>query len=130
MAYRIRHRRQHALDNLKELRRLTHMIHDADKLDARPADPPFEQITMTFLCPPGFEPAAFLITALDKEGRSFTNAPTDQPALALRLATVALDFASQHAIVHIQAEKMKASPIVQVPAGAMPPTWRGPEGRG
>lgn len=106
------------------------MIHDADKPEMRPTDPPFEQITLTFLCPPGFEPAAFLITALDKEGKSFTNAPTDQPALALRLATVALDFASQHAIVHIQAEKMKASPIVRVPAGAMPPTWRGPEGRG
>ena len=128
MAFKIRHRQPRALDNLKELRRLAHMIQDADTLDARPADPPFEQITMTFLCPPGFEPAAFLITALDKEGRSFTNAPTDQPALSLRLATVALDFASQHAIVHIQAEKMK-SPIVHAPAGSVP-TWPGPEGRG
>lgn len=90
--------------------------------------PEFEQIPITFLCPPGFEPAAFLITALDKEGRSFTNAPTDQPELSLRLATVAMDFASQHAIVHIQAEKMK-SPIVHAPAGSVP-TWPGPEGRG
>ena len=35
--------------------------------------PEFEQVTMTFLCPPGFEPAAFLITAVNKEGQSFTN---------------------------------------------------------
>lgn len=89
------------------------------------AKPEFEQITMTFLCPPGFEPAAFLITALDKEGRSFTNAPTDQPAVSLRLATLALDFASQHAIVKMQAQ----STIIKPPPGPIP-TFPGPEGRG
>ncbi len=88
-------------------------------------NPEFEQITMTFLCPPGFDPKAFLITALDKEGRSFTNAPTDQPAVALRLATLALDFASQHAIVKMQAQ----STIIKPPPGAIP-TFPGPEGRG
>ncbi len=92
-------------------------------------NPEFEQITMTFLCPPGFAPAAFLITAMNKEGQSFTNAPTEQPALALRLATLSMDFASQHAIVHIQAEKMKAPLIQRVPAGSVP-TFPGPEGRG
>lgn len=91
--------------------------------------PEFEQVTMTFLCPPGFEPAAFLITAMNKEGKSFTNAPTDQPALALRLATLAVDFASQHAIVHIQAEKKQTALIQRVPAGTVP-TSSGPEGRG
>ncbi len=87
--------------------------------------PEFEQITVTFLCPPGFEPAAFLIAALNKEGQSFTNAPTEQPALTLRLATLALDFDSQHAIVKMQAQ----STIIKPPPGPIP-TFPGPEGRG
>ena len=86
--------------------------------------PEFEQVTMTFLCPPGFEPAAFLITAVNKEGQSFTNVPTDQPTLALRLATVAMDFASQHAILKIQAQSTLVKPVSLVT------TFPGPEGRG
>lgn len=98
------------------------MVQDAD-------NHPLEQINIAFVCPPGFEPAAFLIVALNKQGQSYTNAPIEQPALALRLGTVALDFVSQHAVVHIQREQMKQSPIIQAAAGSIP-TWRGPEGRG
>lgn len=99
------------------------MLEDADQQAKE-----FQQITVTYLCPPGFEPAAFLITALDKEGRSFTNAPTDQPAVALRLATVAMDFASQHAISAMQSRRERSA-IIRAPAGSIP-TFPGPEGRG
>jgi len=95
-----------------------------------PVDQAYKQVTLTFVCPPSFDPAAFIITAMNKEGQHFTNAPTNQPHLALRLATLALDFASYRAVLHIQQELLKKSPIVQVPPGTTLPEWKGPEGRG
>ena len=88
-------------------------------------NPEFKQVTITLLCPPGFEPAAYLITALNKEGKSFTNAPIEQPALCLILAKSAMDFAAQHAVANLQAQNT----IVKPSPGPIP-TFPGPEGRG
>lgn len=76
-----------------------------------------QQVNLPFVCPPGFEPAVFIITAMDKNGQHYSNGPLPQPHLALRLATLALDFASQHAVLHIQKQLMKESPIITVPPG-------------
>lgn len=98
--------------------------------DAQEGDPEqkFDQVTMTFLCPPGFTPAAFIITALDANGQSFTNAPTTQPHLTLRLGQLAMDYAAQVAILHMQTTLKKQSPIIAAPAGSLPP-WPGQGGR-
>src|SRR3972149_1816735 len=74
------------------------MIKDADKIQT----PTLRSIPMAFLCPPGFEPAAFLITAINQSGQSYTNAPIEQPHLTLHLATLALNFASQLAVKCMQ----------------------------
>lgn len=97
--------------------------------EAGPPQSQFKQVPMMFLCPEGYEPAAFIITAIDRNGQHFTNAPTTQPHLSLRLATLALDYASQHAVLHIQKQMQKESPILQVPPGTTLPAWKGPEGR-
>ena len=101
------------------------MIKDADKIQT----PTLRSIPMAFLCPPGFEPAAFLITAINQSGQSYTNAPIEQPHLTLHLATLALNFASQLAVKCMQTARQKESPILQMPAGSIPP-WDGPAGRG
>lgn len=93
-----------------------------------PAEPKLQQTQMGFLHPPGFEVAAFLIVAIDKNGQPYTNAPP-HTAVALRLATLAMDFASQKAIVHMQKSDTEQSRIVTAPAGAVPP-WIGRAGRG
>ena len=93
-----------------------------------PAEPKLQQTQMGFLHPPGFEVAAFLIVAIDKNGQPYTNAPP-HTAVALRLATLAMDFASQKAIVHMQKTDQDRSRIVTAPAGTVPP-WIGREGRG
>jgi hypothetical protein len=92
------------------------------------AEPKLQQTQMGFLHPPGFEVAAFLIVAIDKNGQPYTNAPP-HTAVALRLATLAMDFASQKAIVHMQKSDTEQSRIVTAPAGAVPP-WIGRAGRG
>ena len=84
------------------------------------AEPQLQQTQMGFLHPPGFEVAAFLIVAIDKNGQPYTNAPP-HTAVALRLATLAMDFASQKAIVHMQKSDTEQSRIVAAPAGAVPP---------
>lgn len=90
----------------------------------------FSHVPVTFLCPEGFVPAAFIITAIDRNGQHFTNAPTAQPHLTLRLATLALDYASQHAVLYMQKHIMEnKSSIVTVPPGTTLPEWKGPEGR-
>ncbi len=100
-----------------------------DEQDGKPPEQAFDQVTMTFLCPPGFKPAAFIITAMDANGQSFTNAPTTQPHLALRLGQLAMDYAAQVAILHMQTELKKKSPIIAAPSGSLPP-WPGPAGQG
>lgn len=107
------------------------MTENPPKFDeAGTPEPQFDSIPITFVCPPGFQPAAFIITAINAQGQHFTNAPTAQPHLSLRLATLALDFASQHAVLHIQRQLQKESPILTVPPGTTIPNWNGPEGRG
>ncbi len=105
---------------------------DASKTDeaGQETPRPLTEMQIGFLHPPGFEPAAFLVVAIDKNGNSFTNAPTDHPALMLRLGTVGLDFVSQRAVLHMQAVAQAKSPIVQVPAGMSFPPFPGPVGRG
>ena len=92
------------------------------------AEPQLQQTQMGFLHPPGFEVAAFLIVAIDRNGQPYTNAPP-HTAVALRLATLAMDFASQKAIVHMQKSDQEQSRIVTAPAGTVPP-WIGRTGRG
>ena len=87
-----------------------------------------QETPMSFLHPPGFEVVAFLIVGINRDGQSYTNAPP-HTAVALRLATVAMDYASQHAIVQMQKSDDTRSRLVTVPAGAVPP-WIGKEGRG
>jgi hypothetical protein len=120
------------LDHLQQ-KGLT-MLRDTDKsepvadLAAVPNEPTaLQQVSLTFLCPPGFEPAAFLITAINKNGQPYTNAPTTQPHLVLHLATLAMNFASQVAIASMQRPIAKSA-IITAPAGSVPP-WNGPEGR-
>ena len=104
---------------------------DASKTDeaGQEAPRPLTEMKIGFLHPPGFEPAAFLVVAIDKNGNSFTNAPTDYPAVMLRLGTIGLDFVSQRAVLHMQAVDRAKSPILQVPAGMELPPFRGPAGR-
>jgi len=96
--------------------------------EAGQPEPTLNTIQMGFLCPHGFEPAAFMIVAIDRQGKHFTNAPP-QEALALRLGTIAIDYVSQRAVLKMQAEALKKSPIITAPAGSIPP-FPGPAGRG
>lgn len=101
------------------------MIQDADKIKTDEAGHPeqaMQQIPIAFVCPPGFKPGAFMIVAMDREGKHYTNAPLHLPNLTLRLATIGLDFASQRAIVHMQQGMEKPSPIIQPPSGLVLPS--------
>ena len=103
------------------------MLQDTDKQtdEAKPAS---KTIQVGFVCPEGFEPAAFFVVAMDKEGRDFINT-TNQPNVALHLATIGLQFASKQAITHMQREQQERSRIVVAPAGSVP-SFPGPAGRG
>lgn len=58
---------------------------------------------LPFECPEGFEPVTFLITALDKEGRAYSNAPVqDAPEAALILALHALMFVNRAVAARLQ----------------------------
>lgn len=86
------------------------------------------EVQVTFLCPPGFNPKAFLIAALNETGQSFINAPTTQLPVALRLGTVAMDYVSQQSVLHMLKQD-QTKPLIEVPPGVVPP-WAGPVGRG
>lgn len=103
------------------------MLQDADK-QSDEQKPASKTIQVGFVCPEGFEPAAFFVVAMDKEGRDFINT-TNQPNVALHLATIGLQFASKQAITHMQREQQEKSRIVVAPAGSIP-TFQGPAGRG
>lgn len=108
------------------------MIQDADKIKTDEAGTPemaMQEIPIAFVCPPGFEPGAFMIVAMDREGKHYTNAPLHLPHVMLRLATIGLDFASQRAILHIQENVKPKSAIVAPPPGLVVTPWRGPEGK-
>ena len=102
------------------------MLQDADKQTEE--NPASKTLTGAFACPPDFEPEFFLIVALDKEGRHFTNTPA-QPPLALRLATIGIDFAAKQSITSMLQRDGAKSNIVVAPAGSVP-TFPGPAGRG
>lgn len=105
------------------------MVHDTDKPKIDEAEvPKMKTIQVGFNCPPGFEPACFIITAMDKNGNPFTNAPA-QPNLALHLARLAIDFATERAVRFMQGEMKRPPSIITAPAGSIPP-WEGPAGRG
>lgn len=108
------------------------MIQDTDKIKTDEAGPPetaMQQIPLVFVCPPGFELGAYMIVAMDREGKHYTNAPLHAPNLMLRLATIGLDFASQRAILHMQENVKPKSSIVAPPPGLVVPPRRGPEGK-
>ena len=101
------------------------MIQDTDKMQTDEASSPeqaMQQIPIAFVCPPGFQPAAFMIVAIDQHGKHYTNAPVQIPHLALRLGTIGLDFVSQQAVMHIQEGLKKKSPIIQPPSGLVLPS--------
>ena len=75
-----------------------------------------EPLSINFLVPPGFKPTAYLIVAVDENGQSFINAPTDQPHACLLLAQKAIDFAVPLAGQWIQQKKLAESTIIQAPA--------------
>lgn len=108
------------------------MIQDTDKTKTDEAGTPetaMQQIPLAFVCPPGFEPGAYMIIAMDRDGKHYTNAPLHLPHVTLRLATIGLDFASQRAIMHIQEDAKPKSAIVAPAPGLVVPPWRGPEGK-
>ena len=104
------------------------MLQDADKQTNETGEKPANKtVQIGFVCPEAFEPAAFFVVAMDKEGREFVNT-TNQPHLALHLATIGIKFASKMAVEHIQHEARQKSPIIKA-SGVIPP-WPGPAGRG
>lgn len=111
-------------------------LHDTDKATcgdpASQPNTPVKLVTtkMGFQHPEGFEPAAFLIIGMSKEGKPFINMPYDQPHLCLHLATIALARASELAVTQMQEALKKKSPILAPPPGLTIPPWRGPAGQG
>lgn len=137
MAFKIRlatkQRRKNYHAYLQRMQEAIHrggvMLQDSDKkpkIDE--AAPSSKTVQVGFVCPEAFEPAAFFVVAIDREGREFINT-TPQPAVALHLATLGLQFASKQAINHIQREMAEKSRIIVAPAGSVP-TFTGPAGRG
>jgi hypothetical protein len=107
-------------------------MYDSDKPEPEEAAEPVKLVTtaMGFQHQPGFEAAAYLIIGMDKDGQTCINMPNLQPHLCLHLATMALQKASQLAVLTLQQAILKEqNRVVVAPAGAMPP-WNGLSGRG
>jgi len=83
-------------------------------------EPAMEQVSMTFNCPVGFKPAMFAIVAMDAEGKTFTNAPMEQPNIMLHLASSLMTFCSQQAVRWIQ-QKQAMDRAIVVARGQLPP---------
>jgi len=109
-------------------------MHDTDTapMPAEQPNQPVPLVTMPigFQHPQGYQPAAFLIISVNKEGKPFINMPMDQPHLCLHMATLALNSASEHAVKHMQAKHEDQARILAPPPGLSIPPWAGPAGRG
>jgi hypothetical protein len=139
MSVRSRFANRHKRQDWPLVRHLIHtgdatMLHDTDREPGPESQPnqPAQLVTtrMGFQHPPGFEPAAFLIIGLTKEGQPFINMPHEHPHLCLHMATILLEKASELAVRTMQASHLKQSPILQVPPGTQLPPFRWPAGRG
>jgi hypothetical protein len=111
--YTIRKTRQELVDlrrQMEDVRMKT------DEAGPRNEQTNLEPLSLNFLVPPGFTPAAYLIVAVDEAGQSFINAPTEQPHACLLLAQKAIDFAAPLAGQWIQQKKLAESTIIQAPA--------------
>lgn len=105
--------------NPKAFRQFIERMEDRMKTDEaglRNEQTTLEPLPVTFLVPPGFRPAAYMIVGVDEKGNSFVNAPTEQPHACLLLAQKAIDFAIPLAGQWIQQKKLTESTIVTAPA--------------
>ena len=97
---------------------------------SQPPPGPFKEIQVTMRIPHDFHAVGYIVTAINKEGQSFTDGPFNQPHLALLLAIRTLDYAGQLAGQKLQEYIVKESPILKPPPGMSLPPFPGPEGRG